>query len=107
MTLPVETFLSRLLEHVPPKSLHTVRGYGLYAGCHRDLLDAARLLCGQATVPRELPQLTWQELLTRLGHATADHCPICGAQLEVTAEFGRGRDPPVPYDRLTRSGAAA
>ena len=31
MTLPVEEFLTRLFEHVPPSGLHLVRAYGLYA----------------------------------------------------------------------------
>lgn len=32
MTMTVAEFLRRFLEHVPPRSMQTVRGYGLYAG---------------------------------------------------------------------------
>jgi hypothetical protein len=107
LTLPANKFLSRLLEHVPPRSTHTVRGYGLYAGSQRQRLNAARALCGQQAVPRELPRVTCAELLTRLGHQERLHCPHCGTPLVAHGLFGRGRDPPPPYDRLTRSGAAA
>ena len=31
LALPVDEFLARLLEHVPPPRLQTVRPYGLYA----------------------------------------------------------------------------
>ena len=107
LTLPVETFLSRLLEHVPPRGLHTVRGFGLYAGCHRELLNAARALCGQAAVPRKIRRPTCRELLMRLGHGDPTRCPVCGAELVSHSPFARGRSPPPPYDRLTRSGAEA
>ncbi len=30
MTLPTDVFARRVLQHVPPKGFHVVRGYGLY-----------------------------------------------------------------------------
>jgi len=41
-TLPVDEFLVRLFEHVPPPGLHMVRGYGLYAGRERAQREACR-----------------------------------------------------------------
>lgn len=106
LELPVNEFLSRLLEHVPPKSFQVVRGYGLYAGCKRADLNVARAACGQAPVCQPLPAVTWQELCERLGHADAGRCPVCGQELIIQGQFGRGRSPPPQVDRLVRSGAA-
>jgi hypothetical protein len=46
--MPLDTFLSRVLEHVPPPGLQMVRAAGVYASAKRDALAAARGLLGQA-----------------------------------------------------------
>lgn len=107
-SLTVDEFLSRLLEHVPPKGFKTVRGFGLYVNNRRERLNAARAALDQAPVPHPLPSPpTWQEICARMGKPEAAHCPHCGALLESHSPFGRGRSPPPPYDELVRGGAAA
>jgi hypothetical protein len=82
MTLPVEEFLHRLFEHVPPTGLHMVRGYGLYAGRER----AARESCRAQLQPR------WQQHPPTPPPAPApktERCPRCGAPLRTIVSVPR------------------
>ena len=97
LLLPVDEFLSRLLEHVPPPNLQTVRGYGLYAGCKRAELQVARQRLGQPPLVAEPAPISWQELCVRLGRREQAYCPVCGEELQLLARFVRGRDPPRHY----------
>jgi len=75
MTLPVDEFLDRLLQHVPVKGLHMVRAYGLYNRSEHAALERCR---GQLD-PHGLqppPQATEPD-------ADSDRCPRCGARLTV------------------------
>jgi hypothetical protein len=93
--LKMDDFLCRLLNHVPPRSMQTVRGYGLYAGCKRELLNDARECLGQARLPSEPPVApTWQELCITLGLGSKARCEQCGEELVVHGHFKRGRAPP-------------
>ena len=96
LPLPVDEFLSRLLEHVPPPNLQTVRGYGLYAGCKRGELEVARERLGQPPLATEPEPISWQALCVRLGRSEQAYCPVCGEELQLLTRFGRGRDPPWP-----------
>jgi len=40
MTLPVDQFMGRFLQHVPPRGFHKVRYYGLWSPANRDLLKS-------------------------------------------------------------------
>ncbi len=83
MRLPVQTFLQRLLWHLPERYQHQVRTIGLYA--HR--ADTQRARCRRALrMPsaQASPPLTWQTYLTRLGHRVTTHCPTCGTPLAIT-----------------------
>jgi hypothetical protein len=95
LALPVDEFLARLLEHVPPPRLQTVRAYGLYASSKRPQRALARAQLGQAAEPVERPKLQWWELCERLGLEVQRVCPVCAAPLLVHARFERGR-----YSRL-------
>jgi hypothetical protein len=94
LTLEAEQFLLRLLEHVPPTGLQTVRGFGLYANSQRGALNNARALLDQQPLAQALPKVRWQELCERLGHGQSARCPVCGAGLQIEACWGRGRSPP-------------
>jgi hypothetical protein len=93
MSLPVLTFLGRWLEHVPPKRLQTVRGYGLYGGNQHARLDEARRALG-AEPAREVGPRSWQQWCESAGMEDACRCPECGRELISHHEFRGGRDPP-------------
>jgi hypothetical protein len=94
-SLPAETFLARLLSHVPAKGTHLVRAYGLFHPASRAKLDAARAHLDQPayTPLTELPHA--QELLERMFPDWAGiRCPRCGAVLRTVAVFPRSQAPP-------------
>ena len=104
LPLPVDVFLARLLEHVPPPGFQTVRAYGLYASSKRAEWAVAREHLGQE--PELLPvAFTWRDFCERMGHAVAAVCPVCGTSLVVYGRFRAGRGP--PPDAVPRLGAAA
>jgi hypothetical protein len=86
--LPVGQFLARLLEHVPPPGLQTVRSYGLYSNSKR----AERALAREHFAPdpeRLPPKVTWRELCVRAGRTQGTVCPVCGAPLVVHRRWSR------------------
>jgi hypothetical protein len=91
--MPLDTFLSRVLEHVPPPGLQMVRAAGVYASAKRDALAAARRLLGQAPL-EPVGKVRWQDLLKQLGCPEAARCPVCGAELIIHSLFRPGRGPP-------------
>lgn len=91
LSLAVDQFLARLLEHVPPPGLQTVRAYGLYASSKHPQRALARAQRGQAAEPVGRPKLQWWELCERLGLQVQRVCPVCGAPLLVHAPFPAGR----------------
>jgi hypothetical protein len=93
MSLPVDQFLARLLQHVPLPGMHMVRSYGLYANSQRPQLELAREQQGQE--PVSLPEtLAWYELLDRLDRGGPERCPVCGAVLVRGEDIPPCRDPP-------------
>lgn len=93
LPLPVDEFLSRLLEHVPPPHLQTVRGYGLYANNKAEDLVTARAHFQQSP-PAEPTKISWRDLCARAGQPAATVCPVCGAALVVHGRFPAGSGPP-------------
>jgi len=91
LPLPVDEFLARLLEHVPPPGMQTVRPYGLYASSKQPQRAAARAQLGQPPEPADRPKLQWWELCARLGLEVQRVCPVCGAPLVVHGRFPHGR----------------
>ena len=84
----------RLLQHVPSRGLHVVRGYGLYASAGRDALNRARAQLGQRAV--EPPAaLDWRGYLQRFATPqSVTHCPTCQRALGVLATLQASRGPP-------------
>jgi hypothetical protein len=93
-SLPVQDFLGRVLEHVPPPRMHTVRWCGLYASSRRDDLNRARTALGQPALQSASPPVRWQDVLRRLGDDAATRCRVCGAELVTWGHFRRGQNPP-------------
>jgi hypothetical protein len=95
VAVPVDQFLARLLEHVPPGNLQTIRPYGLYANSKRSELAVARGNFGQEPRPAK-STLGWEDFCQRHGIEPASDCtcPVCGARFELLGSFAAGRDPP-------------
>jgi hypothetical protein len=97
--LPVNEFLYRVLQHVPPPGMQMVRSYGLYATSQREMLDRAREEQGEKRVPAAA-ELNWQDLLEQLigdSEGAPHRCPVCGSQLERTVDIAPARDPPAIF----------
>jgi hypothetical protein len=92
--LPAHEFISRFLEHVPPKGFQTVRGYGLYSGNQHSRLDDAHRALGSPPPQRPLARISWQAFIRSLGHTVVCTCPVCGAQLISETYRPRLRGPP-------------
>lgn len=85
----------RLLEHVPPHRLPTIRSYGLYASHYRGPLNEARVLCGQQAVSRAACQRqSWQSYCEQLGRRELSHCQRCDSELRCVVGPARERSPP-------------
>ncbi len=89
MTLPVDTFLARFLQHVLPKGFQKVRYYGIFHHASRDKLNAARQSLGQAPYSRPARAARPPETGYR-------PCPICGAEMTLTETIKpkKSRAPP-------------
>jgi hypothetical protein len=85
-----EEFIRRLMQHVPPKGCHMIRGYGVYhAG---GMTDEVRRKVHEA-----LPLSSEVRLLTRPRwpqpepiDSQPQRCPICGSAALSLSYFGRG-----------------
>lgn len=93
MTLPIQEFLDRLLLHVPPPGLQTVRSYGLYANTQGEALERARAAlpapCGGPAEPRpKCEPLSFPPEQDRL------RCKVCGLRLVRRQRLARGKPPP-------------
>ena len=78
LSLSVDDFIKRLMEHVPLPGKPSVRYCGLYTSTMRARLNLARKHFGQ---PERLLRKTlpWQDYLDELGHAPV--CEVCGLPL--------------------------
>lgn len=76
-------FLRRVLSHVPPSGSHTVRHYGLYAGCARTQRQVCQALLG-TLVGHKVP--VSEQLKNMLLS-----CPHCGGAMQLI--YQRWRDP--------------
>lgn len=99
MTLPITEFLGRFLEHVPPRAMQTVRGYGLYAGNQHSRLSLAFTALGASAPDSEQLTLSLQQWLERMGHdSSCNHCPVCGRELIISERYyptRQARSPPL------------
>lgn len=94
--LKVQTFIRRLLNHVPEKGTHIVRSYGLFHPNCRGKLNEARAQLGQPEYEplTDLPHA--HELLQRMFPGWAGNlCPQCGAVLKTVFVYRRGQAPPL------------
>jgi hypothetical protein len=79
--IPIETFLKRWAQHVPPKNLHTVRAFGLYTSARVKQLDIARQqLEPSSPDQRPSPEATGEDL-TKQTENDDSTCSVCGSPL--------------------------
>lgn len=83
-TLPIEEFLQRYLQHVPPSGYQTIRHYGLYTSAKKTAYEqCAELLLDRS--PLVSSDETGEELSFDNDSWIAEHtCPVCGRPLIVT-----------------------
>ncbi len=83
MTLSINEFIQRFLQHIPLKRAILVRSYGLYYPNKKDNLEKCRKLLGQESI-EEPEKIEWQDSF----EDSEDHpelCPICGKRLVMTS----------------------
>ena len=95
MTIPVEEFMRRVLEHVVPSRTQVVRFYGLYHASKADALSRLQAELGQAPEGVE-ERASWQAVCARQGDLHPERCPVCGEWLVCTGTVARreGVGPP-------------
>lgn len=121
VTLPVDTFIARFLQHVLPRGFTKVRYYGLLSPTGRTDLERARQLLelhaaaasantsrevtlhdgghanvGAADVHSDVDDETSRVAVVRIVAIPAvRHCPVCGrGALRLVARYRRSRAPP-------------
>ena len=94
--LKEESFIHRILSHVPEKGTHMVRSYGLFHPNCIEKLNKARKQLGQPPYEplTDLPHA--HELLTRMfPEWDSIRCPECGALLQTVYVDRRCQPPPL------------
>jgi hypothetical protein len=87
-TMPRGEFVRRLMQHVPPKGFHMVRGYGVYAGSLSDeLRERLREALPLSREIRVVVRPHWPQPDT--AEPKPQECPTCGSQLHLYY-YGRG-----------------
>ena len=93
MTLTIGEFLNRLIQHVPPPRMQTVRSSGIYANNKQDELNQCHVLLGNK--PLEKPaRLTALEAIQRIPKRKLETCDQCGSTLCREMPLPSNRDPP-------------
>ena len=80
MTLPVEKFLERWSQHIPPAKMHTVRAYGLYANGNGKRLEQARSQIGRPVLPSSASTIDKSEKPEE-ELKEPKRCPICNGSI--------------------------
>jgi hypothetical protein len=95
LRLDAQTFIRRLLDHVPEKGTHLVRAYGLFHTSCRGKLNAARKHLGQKAYTPPTASPTTIEVLQRMfPELTATRCPHCGEVLRTVFVYRGGHTEP-------------
>jgi hypothetical protein len=94
MTLSLERFIARYLQHVPPPNSVRVRSYGIYHHSCKEYLELSRQLLGQPPV-EDIGFRDWQTLYDEQGKNHPGCCPVCGKRL-VSLEMLPPANPRLP-----------
>lgn len=91
--LNVQSFIRRMLSHVPAKGTHVVRSYGLFHPNCREKLNLARKILGQEPYEQSQKIPTAQELLSRMfPDKEVGRCPHCKTGLRTVFIYRGGSD---------------
>jgi hypothetical protein len=92
MTLPTHEFIRRFLTHVPPKGLHRIRHYGLFANGNRaaNIARARELL---AVPSRSKPAETFETAAADGSRVLPRPSRCCGGRMIIIETFARGCQP--------------
>lgn len=91
VTVQIEEFIRRWIQHIPePRSIRS-RSYGLYANGKKAELDQCRRLLGQHPV-KPVEKIDWRDLFEHWNE-NAGKCPVCGKRLIQTEIFGCNETP--------------
>jgi predicted nucleic acid-binding Zn ribbon protein len=91
VTVSVEEFIRRWIQHVPEPRSVRARSYGLYAHGKKAELDKCRKLLGQEPV-RPVEKIDWRDLFEKWDE-NSGRCPVCGKRLIQTEVFGSKEAP--------------
>jgi len=81
-TVPVEKFISLLIQHIPPKHFRVVRYYGALATRTKPLFK--KVLSKLFHKMKEIPEFTrWREHLSSFTGKDLRRCPICQRKMEL------------------------
>jgi hypothetical protein len=102
LTLPVDTFIERFLQHVVPRCFTKIRHFGLLSpSCHEKLDHARELLQLHAAPPRqsdvgsEAERIASPSPTNIVSRSTVLRCPTCQrGQLHLIGRVARPRAPP-------------
>ena len=101
MTLPIDEFIERLLQHVPQPNALLVRSWGLYSQRQKENLEECRKMLNQPPV-EEPETVLWQDCF-KDSNTHPELCPVCGKALIPLKELHpigmiphSGRPPPIP-----------
>ena len=83
ITLPIDEFIDRFLNHIPKPNAVLVRSYGLYSRNKRDELEKCRVILGQEPI-EEPENIKWQDCFKDSDNHP-ERCPICGKRLVMSA----------------------
>ncbi|GAB6909145.1 transposase [Desulfosarcina cetonica] len=93
--LDAQTFIRRLLDHVPEKGTHLVRSYGLFHPTQLDKLNLARERLGQKAYAPGVDRPTTIELLRQMFPDLGEtRCPHCGEILRTVFVYRGGHTEP-------------
>ena len=83
MTLSIEEFIGRFIQHIPLPGQRLVCCYGLYASTKKKYLNWVRSQLGQGDV-EQIKEKSWQEILEERFSDSIEKpwlCPVCGKRL--------------------------
>jgi len=83
MSLAIDEFIERLLNHIPQPNAVLVRSYGLYCQNKKNELERCGELLGQEPI-EEPENIHWQDCFKDCDNHP-ERCPICGKRLVLTA----------------------